>query len=303
MAELQSIEIPEFITVRELSNVLGASAIDVIKELMNLGVMATINQQLDFETAAVVAEELGFAAHLPVVAEPEVEEEETQPLMAQILADEAPEDLEPRPPVVTMLGHVDHGKTSLLDVIRDTSVQESEVGGITQHTGAYQVEHGGSTITFLDTPGHEAFTAMRARGAQVTDLAVLVVAADDGLMPQTREAIDHARAAGVPILVAMNKMDKPSARPDRVKQQLADLDLTVDDWGGDVICVEVSALKKQGIDELLDSILVVTELAVFRFRERQMVLEELAPEIDLQELRDLTPAHFTVAEPLKPMPV
>jgi translation initiation factor IF-2 len=264
MEELQSVEIPEFITVRDLSGVLGASAIDVIKELMNLGVMATINQQLDFETAAVVAEELGFAAHLPQTEEPEVKEAESQPLMAQILADEAPEDLEPRPSVVTMLGHVDHGKTSLLDVIRNASVQESEVGGITQHTGAYQVEHEGTTITFLDTPGHEAFTAMRARGAQGADLAILVVAADDGVMPQTREAISHIRAAHVPMIVALNKIDLQSANPEYVKQQLSEVDVLVEDWGGDVMCVPVSAKTQVGIDDLLESITLVAELQEFK---------------------------------------
>jgi translation initiation factor IF-2 len=264
MAELQSIEIPEFITVRDLSNTLGASAIDVIKELMNLGVMATINQQLDFETAAVVAEELGFAAHLPQAEEPEEEEQESQPLMAQILADEAPEDLEPRPPVVTMLGHVDHGKTSLLDVIRNASVQESEVGGITQHTGAYQVEHEGTTITFLDTPGHEAFTAMRARGAQGADIAILVVAADDGVMPQTREAISHIRAAHVPMIVALNKIDLQSANPEYVKQQLSEANVLVEDWGGDVMCVPVSAKTQVGIDDLLESITLVAEVQEFK---------------------------------------
>ena len=264
MAELQSVEIPEFITVRDLSEVLGTSAIDVIKELMNLGVMATINQQLDFETAAVVAEELGFAAHLPQAEEPEEEKEETQPLMAQILADEAPEDLEPRSPVVTMLGHVDHGKTSLLDVIRNASVQASEVGGITQHTGAYQVEHGHSTITFLDTPGHEAFTAMRARGAQGADIAILVVAADDGVMPQTREAISHIRAAHVPMIVALNKMDLQTANPDYVKQQLSEAGVLVEDWGGDVMCVPVSAKTQLGIDDLLESIVLVAEVQEFK---------------------------------------
>lgn len=264
MAELVSIEIPEFITVRDLSEALGTSAIDVIKELMNLGVMATINQQLDFETAAVVAEELGFAAHLPQAEEPEEQAEETQPLMAQILADEAPEDLEPRPPVVTMLGHVDHGKTSLLDVVRNASVQASEVGGITQHTGAYQVEHGRSTITFLDTPGHEAFTAMRARGAQGADIAILVVAADDGVMPQTREAISHIRAAHVPMIVALNKMDLQTANPDYVKQQLSEAGVLVEDWGGDVICVPVSAKTQRGIDDLLESIVLVAEIQEFK---------------------------------------
>jgi len=264
MEEVQSVEIPEFITVRDLSDVLGASAIDVIKELMNLGVMATINQQLDFETAAVVAEELGFVAHLPQAEKEEVEEEETQPLMAQILADEAPEDLVSRPPVVTMLGHVDHGKTSLLDVIRNASVQESEVGGITQHTGAYQVEHGGTTITFLDTPGHEAFTAMRARGAQGADIAILVVAADDGVMPQTREAISHIRAAHVPMIVALNKIDLQSANPDYVKQQLSEVDVLVEDWGGDVMCVPVSAKTQVGIEDLLEAIALVAEVQEFK---------------------------------------
>jgi translation initiation factor IF-2 len=264
MSELVSIEIPEFITVRDLANKLGVSPIDVIKELMNLGVMATINQQLDFETAAVVSEDLGFAAHLPVPEKEEAEEEETQPLMAQILADEAPEDLEPRPPVVTMLGHVDHGKTSLLDVIRNASVQESEVGGITQHTGAYQVEHEGKTITFLDTPGHEAFTAMRARGAQGADIAILVIAADDGVMPQTREALSHIRAAHVPMIVALNKIDLQSANPDYVKQQLSELDVLVEDWGGDVMCVPVSAKTQEGIDDLLESIVLVAEVEEFK---------------------------------------
>jgi translation initiation factor IF-2 len=264
MQELQSIEIPEFISVRELSERLDTSAIDVIKELMNLGVMATINQQLDFETAAVVAEELGFAAHLPQAQEQEQEEEEAQPLMAQILADEAPEDLETRPPVVTMLGHVDHGKTSLLDVIRHASVQESEVGGITQHTGAYQIEHEGKIITFLDTPGHEAFTAMRARGAQGADIAILVIAADDGIMPQTREALSHIRAAHVPMIVALNKIDLQSANPDYVKQQLADQNVLVEDWGGDVMCVPVSAKTQVGIDDLLESITLVAEIEDFK---------------------------------------
>jgi translation initiation factor IF-2 len=185
--------------------------------------------------------------------------------------------------VVTVLGHVDHGKTTLLDAIRQTNVVGDEYGGITQHIGAYQVESGGRKITFLDTPGHEAFTAMRARGAQVTDLAVLVVAADDGLMPQTREAIDHARAADVPILVALNKMDKPSAQPDRVKQQLSDVGLTVEEWGGETICVEVSALQKQGIDELLESILVVTELAELRSNpDRPAVGTIIEGELDRQ---------------------
>jgi translation initiation factor IF-2 len=263
----KTIELPEVMSVRDLARALRANPIDVIKELMANGIVASINQTIDYETAEIVAGELGFQT-IPL-APPEPEEPEEADGVSGTLWDElakreSPENLKPRPPVVTVLGHVDHGKTTLLDAIRQTNVVGDEYGGITQHIGAYQVEQGGRKITFLDTPGHEAFTAMRARGAQVTDLAVLVVAADDGIMPQTREAISHARAANVPILVALNKIDKPSARPDRVKQQLADAGLAVEEWGGDVICVPVSALKRQGIDELLDNILLVTELAEFR---------------------------------------
>jgi len=188
----------------------------------------------------------------------------TQPLMARLLADEDPKNLVVRPPVITILGHVDHGKTSLLDVIRNANVQEQEAGGITQHIGAYQIEYNGQILTFLDTPGHEAFTAMRARGAQGADIAVLVVAADDGVMPQTREAISHARAAHVPIIVALNKIDKPNANIDRVKQQLSDEGLVVEDWGGDVMCVPVSAKMKTGIEDLLESIVLVAELQEFK---------------------------------------
>jgi translation initiation factor IF-2 len=262
--ELRSVEVPEFTTVRDLAEILDVSPIDVIKELMNNGIMATINQQIDFETSAIVAEELGFEAHLPVQQVEVEEEEETRPLMERLLADERPEDLEPRPPVVTLLGHVDHGKTSLLDVIRSTSVQEGEVGGITQHIGAYQVVHGGRKITFLDTPGHEAFTAMRARGAQGADIAILVVAADDGVMPQTQEAISHVRAAHVPIVVALNKIDLPTANPEVVKQQLSDEGLVVEDWGGEIICVPVSAKTGEGIDDLLENILLVAEITEFK---------------------------------------
>ncbi len=207
---------------------------------------------------------MGFEARLPVYQEELVEEEEALPLMARLLADERPEDLELRPPVVTLLGHVDHGKTSLLDLIRDTNVQEGEVGGITQHIGAYQIEHEGDKVTFLDTPGHEAFTAMRARGAQGADIAILVVAADDGVMPQTREAISHARAAHVPIVVALNKMDLDTANSELVKQQLSDEGLIVEDWGGDVICVSVSAKTGMGIDELLENVLLVAEVREFK---------------------------------------
>jgi translation initiation factor IF-2 len=251
-------------TVRELARALRVNPIDIIKELMANGIVVSINQSIDYETAEIVASDLGFETKPIQAEEPEledVEEEKTGTLWQQLIAEEAPENLQPRPPVVTVLGHVDHGKTTLLDAIRHTDVVGGEYGGITQHIGAYQVEHDGRKITFLDTPGHEAFTAMRARGAQVTDLAVLVVAADDGVMPQTREAIDHARAANVPILVALNKMDRTAAQPDRVKQQLADLDLTVEDWGGEVVCVPVSAIRKQGIEDLLENILLVTELS------------------------------------------
>ena len=261
--ELMSVQIPEFTTVRDLAEIMQVSPIDVIKELMNNGIMATINQQIDFDTAAIVAAEMGYEAHLPVLETEAEEEEEQMPLMVRLLADERPEDLEPRPPVVTMLGHVDHGKTSLLDVIRDTSVQEGEAGGITQHIGAYQAIHGGAKVTFLDTPGHEAFTAMRARGAQGADIAVLVVAADDGVMPQTREAISHARAAHVPIIVALNKIDKTNANAEIVKQQLSDEGLIVEDWGGEVICVPVSAKMNIGIEDLLESVLLVAEVQEF----------------------------------------
>ena len=258
----KAIVIPDFLTVRELADLMEVSPIQVIKELMNNGILTNINQQIDYETAAIVAEEMGFEARQET---PPVVEEEIPmiplPLKERMYESEAPEDLEPRPPVVTILGHVDHGKTTLLDVIRRTNVVAGEAGGITQHVGAYQVEHDGKKITFLDTPGHEAFTAMRARGAQGADIAILVVAADDGVMPQTQEAIDHARAARVPIVVALNKMDKANANPERVKQQLTDVGLQIEEWGGETICVPVSAKQKIGMDELLDNILAVAELA------------------------------------------
>jgi translation initiation factor IF-2 len=260
------IELPDVLTVRDLAKALRMSPIDVIKELMANGIVASINQTIDYDTAEIVARELGFETK-PVQVEAvrkSAEEEGFRTLWQQLIQTEPRDRLRPRPPVVTVLGHVDHGKTTLLDAIRETNVVAGESGGITQHIGAYQVEKDGRKITFVDTPGHEAFTAMRARGAQVTDLAVLVIAADDGVMPQTREAIDHARAANVPILVALNKMDKPTAQPERVKQQLADVNLTVEEWGGDVICVPVSAKQKQGIDELLENILLVTEVADLR---------------------------------------
>jgi len=254
------VEIPAFLTVRQLSELVNASPIVVIKQLMDAGVMANINQQIDFETAAIVAQEMGFEVkeEMPAVVEETAEGGPTL-LWERLYADEDPAKLKPRPPVVTILGHVDHGKTSLLDAIRHSDVVAGEVGGITQHIGAYQIEHNGRKITFLDTPGHEAFTAMRARGAHTTDIAVLVVAADDGVMPQTVEAINHARAARVPIIVALNKIDKPGAQPDKVKQQLADLGLTPDDWGGNTLCIPVSAKAKIGLDDLLEGILLVAD--------------------------------------------
>jgi len=255
------VEIPDYLTVRQLAEILDVSPIDVIKELMNNGIMANINQQIDYETAAIVAEEMGFSAQPVKPPEEEKLAAIPLPLHRRLYQEEDPKNLRPRPPVVTVMGHVDHGKTSLLDVIRHSNVVAKEAGGITQHIGAYQVKLHGKKITFLDTPGHEAFTAMRARGAQATDIAILVVAADDGVMPQTREAIAHARAAQVPIIVALNKIDKPNANPERVKQQLADLGLVPEDWGGDTIVVPVSAKEKIGIDELLENILLVTEVA------------------------------------------
>jgi translation initiation factor IF-2 len=262
MVKEKVVEIPDFIVVRELANLMEASPIDVIKELMNAGVMANINQQIDYDTAAIIAEEMGFEPRRLAPPDEEVAvAEEVRPVKEQFYTEDRPEDLIPRPPVVTMLGHVDHGKTSILDAIRDTNVWSGEAGGITQHIGAYQVQADGRKITFVDTPGHEAFTAMRARGAQVTDIAVLVVAADDGVMPQTREAISHARAAGVPILVAINKMDLANANPDLTKQQLSTEGLVPEDWGGDVMCVQVSATQRTGLGDLLDAILVLAEFS------------------------------------------
>jgi translation initiation factor IF-2 len=254
------IEISDFLTVRELADIMEASPIDVIKELMNNGIMANINQQIDFDTAAIVAEEMGFEAVTIAVVPTEEEEDATaQPAWRRILAEEDQENLLSRPPVIAMLGHVDHGKTSLLDIIRDTDVQSGEAGGITQHIGAYQVTYDGSVITFLDTPGHEAFTAMRARGAQATDIAILVIAADDGMMPQTHEALDHAQAAGVPIVIAMNKTDLASANPNLVLQQLSEVGLTPDQWDGDTLVIPVSAKEQEGIEDLLEAIVLTAE--------------------------------------------
>ncbi|MFQ6057894.1 MAG: translation initiation factor IF-2 [Anaerolineae bacterium] len=256
------IEVPDVMTVRELATLMGISPIRLIKELMRNGIMANINQSIDYDSAVIVAEDLGFELRKERPAVPGIEVEEEAPPARPpwpFFREEDRPYLVPRPPVVTVMGHVDHGKTSLLDVIRQTNVVAGEAGGITQHIGAYQVQKQGKKITFIDTPGHEAFTAMRARGAQVTDIAVLVVAADDGVMPQTLEAIDHARAAQVPIVVALNKIDKDTANPERVKQQLSDVGLTPDDWGGDTLCVPVSAKTGEGIEDLLDAILLVSE--------------------------------------------
>src|SRR5688500_17038743 len=252
------IELPASIVIRDLAQKIEKSPIDLIKKLMYTGVMAPINQSVDFDTAAIVVVEYGSEADREVVDEIQVETGEV-PLWRQLIAGEDEARLKDRPPVVTILGHVDHGKTSLLDAIRQTEVAAGEAGGITQHIGAYQVEKKGRLITFLDTPGHAAFTQMRARGAQGADIVVLVVAADDGVMPQTREAIAHAKAARVPIMVALNKIDKANANPELVKQQLAEQELVPDEWGGNTMIIPVSAKQKQGIDDLLEGILLVAD--------------------------------------------
>jgi translation initiation factor IF-2 len=257
--ETKIIELPGSITVRELAQTLDASPIEVIKTLMANGMMANINQEIDFDTAAIVSAEMGYEV-IPIQIEEEEELEVVEvPLWRQKLEQEDEGQLENRPPVVAILGHVDHGKTSLLDAIRQTSVQEGEAGGITQHIGAYQIKHNGKIITFLDTPGHAAFTAMRARGAQGADIVILVVAADDGVMPQTEEAIAHTRAAQVSMIVALNKIDKDNAAPESVKQQLSDIGIVPDDWEGDTIIVPVSATEKIGLDDLLEAILLVAD--------------------------------------------
>ena len=247
------VSIPDEINVGEFAQRMKRTAADVIKELMKLGVMASISQTIDFDTAALVAEEMGAKV-----------EHEVHVTIEEKLFDESEdkaEDLEPRDPVVVVMGHVDHGKTSLLDAIRKTKVTEGEAGGITQHIGAYRVQINGKPITFLDTPGHAAFTSMRARGAQVTDIAILVVAADDGIMPQTIEAINHAKAANVPIIVAVNKIDKEGANPDRILQQLTEYELVPEEWGGDTIVCNISAKFGQGIENLLEMVLLTAEVA------------------------------------------
>ena len=250
------VKLPEEITVGELAARLKIQAAEIVKRLMGLGVMAAVSDVIDYDTAALVAMEIGAKVEKEVVVT--IEER----LFTQ--EEDNEEDLVKRPPIVVVMGHVDHGKTSLLDAIRKTNVTTGEAGGITQHIGAYQVSINGETITFLDTPGHEAFTAMRARGAQVTDIAVLVVAADDGIMPQTIEAINHAKAAEVQIIVAINKIDKPTANPDKVKQELTEYGLVPEEWGGDVICVPVSAKTGENIDTLLEMINLVAEVQELR---------------------------------------
>lgn len=252
----REIEIPAILTVKDLAERMSLTPVDIIKTLMKNGVMATINQELDYDTAAIVAQELGWAVTEAPNPVDELAQEET------FVEDESL--LRERPPVVTIMGHVDHGKTLLLDVIRSSNVVAREAGGITQHIGAYQVEKNGHRITFLDTPGHAAFTAMRARGAQVTDIAIIVVAADDGVMPQTIEAINHARAANVPIIVALNKIDKPDANPDRVVAQLYEAGLNLVEGGGDIELARVSAKTGEGIDDLLTTILLTAEIAALR---------------------------------------
>ena len=251
----KEVQLPHTLTVKHLADLMRVSPIDVIKQLMRNGVMAAINQVIDFDLAATVTPAFGFRA--------KPEERAKTPVIASLedvgSADDA--NMISRSPVVTILGHVDHGKTTLLDTFRDSRITEGEVGGITQHIGAYQVDYKGQKITFLDTPGHEAFTAIRARGAQVTDIAILVVAADDGVMPQTVEAINHARAADLPIVVAINKIDLPDARPDRVKGQLLEYSLVLEDFGGEIIGVPVSAKNRTGIEDLLESILVLAEIS------------------------------------------
>ncbi len=267
----KKIELPSSITVRELAQLIHSSPIEIIKNLMANGVMANINQQIDFDTAAIIAAEMGYEAALETPEEIEDDLSEV-PLWRRLIADEDQKELTNRPPVVTILGHVDHGKTTLLDAIRHTNVAEGEAGGITQHIGAYQVEHNGQEITFLDTPGHAAFTAMRARGAQGADIVVLVVAADDGVMPQTKEAAAHAKAAKVPIIVAMNKIDRQNADREKVLQQLAEIGLVPDEWDGDTIVVPISAKKKLGIDDLLEAILLVSENTDIRANPKGKVI-------------------------------
>lgn len=259
--DIKVIQLPPTVSIKDFASLLNVAPTEIIKTLMKRGIIANINQEIEYELASEIAETYD------VIVEPEEEKDVMEEVFGELIDDE--KDLEKRPPVVVVMGHVDHGKTSLLDAIRSTHVTTGEAGGITQHIGASSVSLNGQKITFLDTPGHEAFTAMRMRGAKVTDIAILVVAADDGVMPQTIEAINHAKAANVQIIVAMNKIDKPSANPDRVKQELADQGLIVEDWGGDTICVPVSALKHEGIDNLLEMVLLVAEMGDLKANPRR----------------------------------
>jgi translation initiation factor IF-2 len=268
----KKIELPANISVRDFAQIIEVSPIQIIKKLMTNGVMASINQTIDYDTAAILADEMGFEVALENQPVPVVKETGDVPMWRQLISDEKEASLSPRPPVVTILGHVDHGKTSLLDAIRDADVAGGEAGGITQHIGAYQVELKGRQITFLDTPGHAAFTAMRSRGAQGADIVILVIAADDGVMPQTKEAIAHAKAARVPIIVALNKVDKPNSNPDRVKKQLGENDLMPDDWGGNTMVIPVSAKQKQGIEDLLEAILLVADNTDIRANPKGTVI-------------------------------
>ena len=261
--EQKAVLVPDYLSVRELAELIDQSPIDVMKTLIANGIMASINQQVDYDTAAIVIEEMGYEARSAsmVAAEEEEQKREEEKIRKweKMYAGEKRENMQTRPPIVTILGHVDHGKTTLLDTIRKTAVVEGESGGITQHIGAYQAQHDGRILTFLDTPGHAAFTAMRARGAEGADIVILVVAADDGVMPQTREALNHARAADVPIIVAITKADKSNANVERVKQQLADLELIPDEWDGDTIMIPVDSLKGEGIDDLLEAIILLAD--------------------------------------------
>jgi translation initiation factor IF-2 len=261
--EKQVVLIPDYLSVRQLAETISASPIEVMKRLIANGIMASINQQIDYDTAAIVLEEMGFEAQSSsaiAAAEEKAKRAETSQTWRKMYSAEKAEDLQNRPPIITILGHVDHGKTTLLDTIRKTKVAQGEAGGITQHIGAYRVMHNGRALTFLDTPGHEAFTAMRARGAQGADIAILVVAADDGVMPTTREALNHARAANVPIVVAITKVDKRNANVERVKQELSELGLVPDDWDGDTMMVPVAATQGgQGIEDLLEALILVAD--------------------------------------------
>jgi translation initiation factor IF-2 len=268
-AKIPVFELPRSVGVHQLADLLKVDSILIIKQLMRNGIMANINQIIDYETAAPIVAGFGFKPHLQPLKDQQMASavEESKKLKRRYGKEDA--NLQSRPPVVTVMGHVDHGKTKLLDAIRQTNVVDSEAGGITQHIGAYQATINGQKITFLDTPGHEAFTAMRAHGANITDVTILVVAADDGVMPQTIEAIDHARAAEVPIVVAINKIDKDNAEPNKVKQQLAEAGLVVEEWGGNIVAVEISAKEKKGIAELLESVLLVAEMEELKANPNQ----------------------------------